>query len=165
MLSGLAPLPAAAQAPESRPFAWDVARAVLIDPTTYAPALISYEAIRQDWKTSQILFANGWVEQNPRYTLSGRANDLPVSYEEGTRRIRSAALTVLQYSAANNAGVAVAERLLLARYPRRKALIRALSWAERIAFASALTYRNSADHLRQASTNRRLAREYGYTRP
>jgi hypothetical protein len=72
---------------------------------------------------------------------------------------------VLQYSAANNAGVAVAERLLLARYPCRKALIRALSWAERIAFASALTYRNSADHLRQASTNRRLAREYGYTRP
>ena len=53
---GLAPALALAQAEQSRPFAWDVARAVLIDPTTYAPALISHEAIRQDWKTSQILF-------------------------------------------------------------------------------------------------------------
>ena len=66
--------------------------------------VISYEAIQQDWKTSQVLFANGWVEQNPRFTVSGRANDVPVSYEEGTRRIRRAALTVLQYSAANNVG-------------------------------------------------------------
>jgi hypothetical protein len=165
MLLGLAPVPAAAQEPEPRPFAWDVARAVLIDPTTYAPALISYEAIRQDWKTSQILFANGWVEQNPRYTVSGRANDLPISYEEGTRRIQGAALSVLQYSAANNVGIGVVERLLVARYPHRRTLIRTLSWIERVAFASLLTYRNSADHIRQASINRHLAREYGYTRP
>src|SRR5688572_15871656 len=88
---GLAPASALAQA-EQRPFAWDVARAALIDPTTYAPALISYHAIRQDWKTSQILFANGWLEQNPRFTLSGRVNDVPVSYHEGTKRIRTAAL-------------------------------------------------------------------------
>ena len=165
MVLALAPLPAAAQAPESRPFAWDVARAVLIDPTTYAPALISYESIRQDWKTSQILFANGWVEENPRYTVSGSANDLPVSYEEGTRRIQGAALHVLTYSVANNVGAGIVERLLVARYPRRKTLIRTLSWTERVAFASLLTYRNSADHIRQASTNRRLAREYGYTSP
>jgi hypothetical protein len=51
-----------AQGDEARPLVWDVARAVLVDPSTYAPALISYEAIRQDWKTSQILFANGWLE-------------------------------------------------------------------------------------------------------
>jgi len=164
-LFGFAPFPAAAQAPESRPFAWDVARAVLIDPTTYAPALISYASIRQDWKTSQILFANGWVEENPRYTISGRANDLPVSHEEGTRRIRGAALHVLKYSVANNVGAGIIERLLVARYPHRKTLIRTLSWTERIAFASLVTYRNSADHLRQASTNRRLAREYGYSSP
>jgi hypothetical protein len=165
MLSGLAPFSAAAQAPESRPFAWDVARAVLIDPTTYAPALISYESIRRDWKTSQILFANGWVEENPRYTISGRANDLPVSYEEGTRRLQGAALHVFSYSVANNLGAGLVERLLVARYPHRKTLIRTLSWTERIAFASLLTYRNSADHIRQASTNRRLAREHGYTTP
>jgi hypothetical protein len=146
-----------------RPFAWDVARAVLIDPTTYAPALISYEAIRQDWKTSQVLFANGWVEANPRFTVSGRPNDVPVSYAEGTRRIRAAALTMFQYSAVNNTSAKIVERLLVARYPHRKKLIRALSWTERIAFASLLTYTNAADHMRQASANRRLAREYGYT--
>ena len=43
-----------AQAEDRRPFAWDVTRAVLIDRTTYVPALISHEAIRQDWKTSQV---------------------------------------------------------------------------------------------------------------
>jgi hypothetical protein len=167
MLLGLVPAPALAQAQAEapRPFAWDVARAVLIDPTTYAPALISYEAIRQDWKTSQVLFANGWLEANPRFTVSGRPNDVPVSYAEGTRRIRGAALRMFQYSAVNNTSARVVERLLVARYPHRKRLIRALSWAERIAFASLLTYTNSADHLRQASTNRRLARGYSYTRP
>lgn len=162
---GVLPMPARAEADRPPAFAWDVARAVLIDPTTFAPAVISYSAIQHDWKTSQILFANGWVEQNPRFTISGRANDVPVSYGEGTRRIRIAALGVLQYSAANNVGVAVVERLLVARYPHRKTLIRTLSWVERIAFASVLTYRNSAEHLRQAASNRRVAREYGYLRP
>lgn len=167
MLLGLAPASALAQAQVEapRPFAWDVARAVLIDPTTYAPALISHEAIRQDWKTSQVFFANGWLETNPRFTVSGRANDTPVGYDEGTNRIRRSAITILQYSAVNNVSASVVERMLIARYPRRKRLIRVLSWAERIAFASLLTYSNSADHIRQASSNRRLAREYGYTQP
>jgi hypothetical protein len=165
MLLGFLPASALAQAKEGRPLAWDVARAALIDPTTYAPALIYYKAIQQDWKTSQVLFTHGWFEQNPRFTVSGRPNDLPVSYDAGTTRIRHAAVTVLQYSTANNVSTLVVERFLIARYPRRKTLIRTLSWIERIAFASALTYRNSAGHLRQAAKNRRLAREYGYTRP
>ncbi len=167
MLLGLLPSLAMAQAEAEKPraFAWDVARAALIDPTTYAPALISHEAIRQDWKTSQVLFANGWLEENPRFTASGRPNDVPVGYDEGASRIRRTALTIFQYSVVNNVSAGVVERLLVARYPHRKRLIRALSWAERIAFASLLTYNNSADHIRQASTNRRLAREYGYTRP
>jgi hypothetical protein len=156
---------ASAQTEERRPFAWDVARAVLVDPTTYAPALISYESMRQDWKTSQVLFAHGWLEQNRRFTISGRANDVPLGYSEGTSRIRGAALTVLRDSAVNNLSARLIERLLVARYPHRKNLIRTLSWVERIAFASLLTYSNSADHLRQASSNRRLAREYGYTPP
>jgi hypothetical protein len=157
MVIGLSPAAGWAQGAEQRPFAWDVARAVLIDPTTFAPAIVSHEAMLQDWKSSQVLFARGWVEQNPRYTISGRANDVPVSYQEGANRIRGAALVILQYSAINNAGVRVAERLLISRYPHRKKLIRVLSWAERIAFASILTYSNTADHLRQASSNRRTA--------
>ena len=161
----LSPASAVAQAEQARPFAWDVARGALIDPTTYAPALVSYAAIRQDWKTSQILFEHGWLEQNPRFTGSGRANDVPVSYDEGMRRIRRVALTTLMQSTVNNVSIGVAERLLVDRYPRRKTLIRTLSWAERITFACLLTYRNSADHLRQASINRRIARDYGYRSP
>jgi hypothetical protein len=156
----LVPVSAWSQADERKPFVWDVARAVLIDPTTFAPALISHEAMRQDWKTSQVLFAYGWLEQNPRFTVSGRPNDVPVSYEEGTARIRGVALMVLRYSTLNNVSAQIAERFLIARYPRRKTLIRTLSWVERIAFASILTYSNSADHFRQASSNRRLARGY-----
>jgi hypothetical protein len=162
---GFAPASSLAQTDEPRPFAWDVARAVVIDPTTYAPALISYKAIRSDWNTSQILFANGWLEQNPRFTITGRANDEPVNYDAGVARIRGAAFMVFQYSAANNAGARIVERLIVARYPHRTGLIRTLSWVERIAFASVLTYRNAADHIRQASNNRRLAREYGYSLP
>jgi hypothetical protein len=161
----LTPPGAGAQSGEGRPFAWDVTRAVLIDPTTYAPAIVSHEALRLDWKSSQLLFAHGWVEQNPRFTVSGRPNDVPVSYGEGARRIRRTALTLFQYSALNNLGVGSLERLLIARYPSRRKLFRALSWVERIAYASFVTYRNSADHLKQAGTNRRLAREYGYTTP
>jgi hypothetical protein len=165
MALGLVPAEAVAQADAARPFAWDVARAVLVDPSTYAPALISYEAIRRDWKTSQILFANGWLEQNPRFTVSGNPNDVPVDYDEGTKRIRIAAFGVLQYSVVNNLSAQIVGRLLVARYPQRKRLIRTLSWVERIAFATVLTYRNSANHFRQASSNRGLAYEYGYTRP
>ena len=43
VLSVLIPVAAAGQAQEtSRPVIWDVARDVLLDPTTYAPAVISY---------------------------------------------------------------------------------------------------------------------------
>jgi hypothetical protein len=90
---------------------WDVARAVLIDPTTYAPALVAHEAMTRDWKTSQVLFAHGWMERNPRFTASGLPNDVPVSYGEGNRIIHRASLRVLQYSVLNNAASGIGERL------------------------------------------------------
>jgi hypothetical protein len=37
-----------------------------------------------------------------------------------------------------------------------------LSWAERIAFASFVSYAASANHFRQAERNRQMALEYGY---
>ena len=82
---GLAPASALAQTEERRPFAWDVARAVLVDPTTYAPALISYESMRQDWKTSQVLFAHGWLEQNRGSPSAGA----PTMYRLGMARARA----------------------------------------------------------------------------
>jgi hypothetical protein len=153
------------QAPEpSRPVGWDVARAVLLDPTTYVPAIVSNEAMMRDWKASQLLFAHGWLESNPRFTITGLPNDVPVSYDEGRRRIHHTSWRVLQYSALNNAVAGIGERLLISRYPHRKKLIRTISWIERISYASLIAYRNAADHFRQAEENRRLAREFGYTR-
>ena len=161
----LIPSPARSQQPESsRPFAWDVARAVLIDPTTYVPAIVSNEAMMRDWKTSQVLFAHGWYETNPRFTITGLPSDVPVSYDEGSRRIHHISWRVLQYSVLNNAAAGIGERLLIQRYPRRKTLIRTLSWIERISYAAFITYHNSAQHFRQAENNRRLARELGYAR-
>jgi hypothetical protein len=166
MVLALVPVAASGQAQEaSRPVVWDLAREVLFDPTTYAPAVISYEAIHWDWKTSQVFFAHGWVEANPRFTISGRANDVPVTYVAGRRMIRGTALKVLQYSVVNNLAAGIGARVLAARYPTHKKLIRTLSWIERIGFASLVTYRNSADHLRQARTNRRIAQEHGYLKP
>ena len=166
MVLALIPVPASGQAQEaSRPVVWDLAREVLFDPTTYAPAVISYEAIHWDWKTSQVLFAHGWVEANPRFTISGLANDVPVTYVAGRRIIRGTALTILQYSVVNNVAARISVRLLETRYPSHKKLFRTLSWIERIGFASFVTYRNSADHIRQARTNRRIAREQGYIAP
>jgi hypothetical protein len=156
----LAPV-AYAQTEESRrPIVWDIARAVLIDPTTYVPAVVTYEAMLQDWKTSQALFSHGWVEGNPRFTISGRPNDVPVGYDTGKRIIRNIGLELLQQSVVHNVAVGVVDRLLIARYPERKKLIRTLSWIERIGFASAVTYLNSAKHFRQAGTNRRLIGEH-----
>ena len=166
MALALMPVAASGQAREpNRPGVWDVARDILIDPTTYAPAVISYEAIHWDWKTSQVLFAHGWVEANPRFTVSGKPNDVPVTYVAGRRIIRGTALSVFQRSMMNNLAAGIGARVLTARYPSHKKLIRTLSWIERIGFATLVTYRNSADHLRQAGTNRRLAREYGYIAP
>jgi hypothetical protein len=158
----LVPLSASGQAEQERQVGWAVARAVLIDPTTYAPAVISYSAMLSDWNTSQVLFDHGWLEMNRRFTISGRPNDVPVSYDEGRQQIRQEALMVLGFSAMNNTAVAVGERLLIARYPSHRKLIRTLSWVERIAYASFIAYRNSADHFRQAEANRKLARAYGY---
>jgi len=162
--TGLAPGAYGQSNQESRPFAWDVARAVLIDPTTYVPAIIFHQAMREDWSTSQVLFAHGWLEQNPRFTRSGLPNETPISYDAGKGIIARDALTLLGTSAVHNGIVGVAERLLIQRHPQRRKLIRTISWIERIAFASAFTYRNAGVHLRQSDENRHLAREYGYIR-
>ena len=42
----------------------DVIKGVVFDPTTYAPAVISYDATMRDWNTSQPFFQNGYVERN-----------------------------------------------------------------------------------------------------
>ena len=141
---------------------WDVTKSVVLDPTTYAPAVFSYTSMKLDWNTSQPLFRNGWMEQNHRFTLSGRPNDVPVSLAEGNSRIRNMALLHLQESVVNNVAANLFERVLTNRYPQHRKLFKVLSWAERIAFASYMSYVASSAHFEQAERNRQLARQYGY---
>lgn len=136
--------------------------AQLLDLTTYTPAVVYYISATQDWKTSQPFFERGWMEENPQYTMSGKPFDTPVSYGVGMAQIRKSALMILVVSGAHNTGVVVAERLLLSRFPQRKKLIKGLGWAERIAFASVLTYQVSHQHRSQAARNKELRIALGW---
>ena len=161
MAVALVPICAHAQSERTR-VVWDVTRGVLLDPTTYAPATLAYTAQRLDWKSSQVFFEHGWLERNKLFTVSGRPNDVPVTYRAGVRVIRRNALSIFQASIVNNYAAGVGERLLLGRYPTRRRLWRGIAWAERIAFASYLSYVSSAEHWRQIKRNGRLVEQYGY---
>ena len=158
----LTPAIASAQTESDSNVVWDVTKAVLFDPTTYAPATLSYTSMKMDWDSSQTLFRNGWLEQNQRFTISGRPNALPVSYEEGNKRIRQMALLHLQESLVNNAAANIFERVLANKYPQHRKLFKVLSWAERIAFASYVSYMASANHFRQNERNHQLVIQFGY---
>lgn len=156
------PAIASAQGENDTNVFWDVTKAVVFDPTTYAPATLSYTSMKMDWDSSQTLFRHGWVEQNHRFTISGRPNDRPVSLADGNKKIRNMALLHLQESLINNAAANVFERVLAEKYPQHRRLFRVLSWVERIAFASYVSYAASANHFTQAERNRQLAIEFGY---
>src|SRR5580765_291644 len=79
----LLPASAFAQSEQRSSFAASTFKGVIFDPTTYAPALIAYDATMRDWKTSQPLFRAGYMELNERFTVSGLPRDVPVSYEVG----------------------------------------------------------------------------------
>jgi hypothetical protein len=158
----LAPSVASAQSDTGSSVFWDVTKSVVFDPTTYAPATFSYTSMKMDWNSSQPLFRNGWVEQNHRFTLTGRPNDRPISYADGNRKIRQMALLHLQESVINNVAANVFERVLAEKYPQHRKLFKTLSWVERIAFASYVSYLASANHFKQAERNRQLALQYGY---
>jgi hypothetical protein len=158
----LTPALASAQADTDSNLFWDVTKAVVFDPTTYAPAALSYTSMKMDWDSSQTLFRNGWVEQNHRFTISGRPNDKPLSVADGNRKIRNMALLHLQESVVNNAAANIFERVLAEKYPEHRKLFKVLSWVERIAFASYVSYAASANHFKQNERNHQLAIQYGY---
>jgi hypothetical protein len=158
----LTPTIASAQAETDSNVFWDVTKAVVFDPTTYAPATLSYTSMKMDWNTSQTLFRNGWVEQNRLFTISGRPNDIPLSFDNGNKKIRHMALLHLQESIVNNAAANIFERVLADKYPQHRKMFKVLSWVERIAFASYVSYAVSANHFKQAERNRQMAMQYGY---
>jgi len=142
-----------AQYKEKPSLASDLAKQTLFDPTKYGHALITYTATMRDWNTSQPFFQHGYLEHNARFTLSGRPDDIAVGYNEGRHRILMDSLGVLQMSLVNNVTSRVFDRVLVEKYPEHRTLFRTLGWIERIGFASYLSYRLSASHLRQAQLN------------
>src|SRR5262245_49976399 len=153
---------AIAQDRAERSFSADVITRVVLDPTTYAPAALAYDATMRDWRTSQPFFQRGFYESNARFTISGLPNDVAVSYGAGRRIIRADALESLKRSAVNNFAEQIIERVLVNKYPNHRKLIRAVGWAQRISFASFKAYRLSSPHYRQASQNQRLAEQLGF---
>ena len=158
----LTPVISSAQSETESSLFWDVTKSVVLDPTTYAPAALSYTSMKMDWTSSQPLFRNGWVEQNRRFTVTGRPNDAPLSFVEGNKKIRHMALMHLQESVINNVAANVFERVLAQKYPQHRKLFKTLSWVERIAFSSYVSYLASANHFKQTQRNHELARQYGY---
>jgi hypothetical protein len=158
----LTPTVASAQSESDSSVFWDVTKSVVLDPTTYAPATLAYTSLKMDWDSSQVLFRNGWVEQNYRFTITGRPNDKPISYADGNRKIRQMALLHLQESVINNVAANVFDRVLSAKYPQHRKLFKTLSWIERIAFSSYVSYLASSKHFKQARRNHELALQYGY---
>jgi hypothetical protein len=140
---------------------WRTTRQVAFDPTTYAPAVISYVATKLDWDTSQVFFRNGYVEGNPRFTISGNPNDTPLGYRTGQRKILSDTLATLGGSMANNFITRTIEQVLIERYPEHPRLVHTIGWIERVSFSSYWSYRLSATHFRQWKANERMAAQNG----
>jgi hypothetical protein len=109
-----------------------------------------------------VFFQYGFVEDNPRFTISGFSHDLPISHAAGNRQILMDSLGILQMSVVNNVSANVLENILIKKYPHRRTLLRTLGWIERVGFASYWSYRLSAAHLRKWRQNERLARELGF---
>jgi hypothetical protein len=140
----------------------DVIKGVVFDPTTYAPALISYDATMRDWNTSQPFFQNGYVERNARFTLTGLSNDRPVSYQIGRNQIMRDTLTTFGVSVIQNTTSRIVEQALMAKYPNHRKMVKTIGWIQRIGIASVMTYKLSAPHYRQAGINAQQAGELGF---
>jgi len=147
-----------ARAQESIPSTFGHAlKFTVLDPTTYAAPALYYDATLRDWNTSQLFFRNGFVERNPRFTLSGLPGDTPLSYGAGRVQIAKDAFAVLGVSAVHNFSSQLLQQSLQARYPEHRKLIAVLGWTERIGVASLMSYRIAGPHYTQWRRNQELA--------
>jgi hypothetical protein len=129
---------------------------VLTDPTTYALPPIVYTAHRLDWDSSQKLFAHGYLEANPKFTLTGRSDDVPISHQAGKRRILRYSAATIGRSLLNNGISAVVERRLIDRAPKHRTLIRTLGWIERGMVTAYWSYRLTHNQVAQWRDNERV---------
>ena len=126
------------------------------DPTTYALPPIVYTAHRLDWDSSQKLFAHGYLEANPKFTLTGRVDDVPISHAAGNRRILRYSASTIGRSLLNNGICALVERRLIERAPQRRKLIRTLGWIERGLVTTYWSYRLTHNQVGQWRDNERV---------
>jgi hypothetical protein len=160
LVFGIAPRAFAEDGKRPSPLA-DVMKGIVFDPTTYAPAVISYDATMRDWNTSQPFFHNGFMEHNSRFTITGRPDDMPLSYTVGRTQIFKDTAAALGVAAIQNASSRIVERALLARYPEHHTAIKTVGWIQRISIASLMSYHLAAPHYRQAQLNSQRAAELG----
>jgi hypothetical protein len=141
---------------ERRPLLNETIARVLKDPTTYALPPIVYATHRLDWDSSQKLFAYGYLERNPKFTLTGRIDDVPISHAAGKRRIVRASAATIGRSMLNNGICAIVEHKMIERAPHRRKLIRTLGWIERSLVTSYWTYRLTHNQVAQWRDNERV---------
>jgi hypothetical protein len=134
----------------------------LLDPTTYAPAGMLYTSSRLDWNSSQVFFAHGDAENNPRYTVTGLPGSAPLSYSEGNKLLLTDALSVASVSFVNNTVAHFTVDAMAIRNPEHAKLWKALGWVERAAVASSLSYVLSVRHFEQWQTNEQIAAQRGW---
>jgi hypothetical protein len=115
----------------------------------------------RDWNTSQPFFRNGFVEQNARFTRSGRSGDIAVSYQAGRSQILRDSLSVLAVSAAHNFAAQLITQGLRTQNPEHRKLVTILGWIERSAVASAMSYALAGPHYRQARLNQQMIDQLG----
>jgi len=140
----------------------DAVKQTLVDPTTYAPAGMLYVSSRLDWNSSQVFFAHGDLEENPRYTITGLPHDAPLDYGVGNKMLLTDALSVASVSFANNAITHFTVDALTIRNPEHRKLWTTLGWIERVAVATSLSYFLSVQHFEQWQQNERVAAQRGY---
>jgi hypothetical protein len=140
----------------------DAVKGTLLDPTTYAPALVGYDSTIRDWKTSQPFFQNGFVEHNARFTVTGLPDDTPISYGAGRNKILKDALATLEMSVVYNLSDRFLEHALAQRYPEHRRMVRAIGWVGRISLASVISYQLSAPHYQQWRQNQERAARLGF---
>ncbi len=155
-------VPGGAVAQEREPSAIGQAiKATILDPTTFAPATFTYDGTMRDWNTSQPFFRNGFVEQNARFTRSGRSGDIAISYEAGRTQILRDSLSVLAVSAVHNFGTQLIQQGLRERFPEHRKVVSVLGFLERSAVASAMSFALAGPHYRQAQLNQRMSNDLG----
>jgi hypothetical protein len=140
----------------------EAAKQTLLDPTTYAPAGMLYVSSRLDWNSSQVFFAHGDLEENPRYTITGLPHDRPLSYSDGNKQLFRDALSVASVSFVNNAIAHFTVDAMAIRNPEHAKLWKTLGWIERAAVSASLSYVLSVQHFQQWQTNQRVAAQRGY---